>query len=194
MSIRKSPLALACLLMLSGDPALAADFRTHAWGDNETAIRAGESAQFLTEAEPVKGLKLLVYSENLVGLTTFLILILAQDQLAHAKYLFVERHDDGNLYLLDFANVEQILRQEYGAPVEAGLIWRNGAWEEGSDLSVAIALGELVLLARWETESTHFVHVILGDNLQIAHELDYLSKELGALEKELIQTAERTKY
>jgi hypothetical protein len=181
---------VVCLLLAA--TARGEHFRGFSWGDSEASVRDGESAEFITAASPVEGMKVLVFGDFVAGVRTFVVYILAHDQLVHSKYLFAERHVEGNLFLSDFKRIDEILRDKYGEPVAAGEIWRNEVRPAG-DYPEAIAMGDLVLVTRWETDATDFIHVMRGENLQITHEVDYVSKELGELESEVIAEAEKEK-
>ena len=135
-----------------------------------------ERAGFLSEQNPAKGMKALIFNDQVAGLETFVIYLLDHDRLMETKYLFPQHYIKSNLFLDDFAKVEKDLRQKYGKPAESGDFWRDGALDRTADLGKLVAVGELTLKSRWETADTEIIHILRGENLDIDHEINYISK------------------
>ncbi|MBE0598447.1 MAG: hypothetical protein IH614_14365 [Desulfuromonadales bacterium] len=174
------PLLFLCLPSFS--PAAGESFRNCDWGNSEAQIREKESSSLIAESPLQEGVKILVFGDDLAGLPTFVVYVLAKDRLVNAKYAFAEEHDNANLYLADFAKVGALLQETHGEPVEAGAIWQNGAGEEEIEWTLSIAIGELILLGRWQTEESEIVHLLRGEEMKIYHEVEYLRREAGEIE------------
>ncbi len=82
-------------------------------------------------------------------------------------------------FLEDYDRVNRLLRQQNGAPDESGEFWRNGSFRENLDRGQLIAVGELMLMSRWEIAGTDIVHVLRGDRLLISHEIHFISAAFG---------------
>jgi hypothetical protein len=171
--------SLVLFLLVLPAAARGADFRQCRWGDDEAVVRKTETAQFNSASTPREGMKALIFNETLAGLEAFVIYILDGDKLVQAKYVFPQEHIESSRFLDDFARVDRILREENGRPVESGEIWENGALRGRVEPGRMIAIGELVLLSRWDAGETEIVHTLRGENADIDHEVDYVSKRLG---------------
>lgn len=163
-------------------PAAAESFRNCDWGNSEAQIREKESGSYIAESTLQEDVKVLVFGDILAELPALVVYILDRDRLVNAKYAFAEEHANANLYLADFARIGALLQETYGEPLEAGTVWQDGAGEEEIEWTLSIAIGELVLLGRWQTETTDIVHLLRGGDLQIYHEIEYIRRDSGEVE------------
>lgn len=171
---------LAFLLLTLPLAAEGGGFRGSEWGESEAAVRektgAGASSAIAGE-----GLKALFVNDRMAGLDAFAIYLLDRDRLVQTKYLFPQNYLEGEQFLDDFARVEEVLREQYGTPAESGEVWRDrqdivldrSAWVR------MIAVGQLAIVSRWETAETVITHILNGENLDIDHEINYVSKKFG---------------
>ncbi len=90
------------------------------------------------------------------------------------------------------AKVEEVLREKYGQPIQAGDFWRGGNLAETADLGRMIAVGELTLKSEWETKDLLIVHSLRGENLDIDHEVNYISKRITRSAAEVMQSLRPT--
>jgi hypothetical protein len=168
--------ALLCVVLIHAIVSVAAaDFRSSSWGLSETAVKERESARLHSESRPADGLKALVFNDSIAGLDVFVIYLLHQDRLVQTKYVFPQAHMQTARFLDDYARVNRLLREENGPPAESGEFWRNGAFREKLDRGQQVAVGELMMMSRWETAETDIVHVLRGERMNISHEIHFIS-------------------
>ena len=136
-----------------------------------------------------------------------LVYIFANDKLVRTKYMFEAEHGDLNDFIRDFKIVEPALREQYGKPSEEQAIWEDDSTQLESKpyldqdratpanilpsdglVGLAVSLGHLKLYTRWDGARTKVLHALTGGNHQIAHQIEYRSVELRALEDEVRQS------
>ena len=164
----------------------AADFPGTPWGAGEAVIRDREKASLFDESTPGEELKALFVNERIADLDAFVIYLLSRDQLVLKKYLFAGKHTNFQKHLPEYDRVGAFLRRQYGEPVESGEIRRNGTFGD-QDLGRMIAVGQVILMSRWETDDTVITHVLRGESLNVTHEINFFDKSTGAAYRELMQ-------
>lgn len=183
---RKKPFFILLVLALAA-PAVAAGFDRTDWGESESVIRGRENSRIVDESSPEEGIKALFVNDRVAGLDAWAIYLLSRDRLVQTRILFAQEHLKPEQFLAEYARVEESLRRQHGQPLESGEHRRNGSMPEGSDLGRMVAVGEVTLLSRWETEDTVITHVLRGESLDVDHEINYVSKKIGKTESRVME-------
>jgi len=141
---------------------------------------------------------------KLGGLKTRLAYIFAKDRLVRAKYVFDAEHAEANDFIADFRTIEPVLTEKYGKPATDRAYWSSDAFQDEpksyleqdratatgilpSDRGVglSVASGHLKLYTQWIGPRTKISHGLTGENQRITHQIEYLSVELEALERQV---------
>jgi hypothetical protein len=126
---------------------------------------------------PAEKMRALFVNDRIAGLDAWTIYLLERDNLVQTRILFAQEHFEAHRYLVEYARVGEELRRRYGSPVESREDRRGGAVPEESERGRLVAVGEVTLLSRWETRDTVITHVLHGENLDIDHEINYMSRK-----------------
>lgn len=180
-------IVLIALFLACGSPAWTADFQHPVWGDSQATLRGNQAEGMIAEQTPEEGVKALFVNDRMAGLDAFAIYLLSDDRLVRTKLYFAQKHWREEAFLDDYARVEQTLRQRYGQPLSSGEVWREGSAADRSNLGRMIAVGQVVLMSRWEEGETLITHILRGENLNINHEVTYASKQLGQASAEVME-------
>jgi hypothetical protein len=173
MSKETIALALFLLLVVAGH---ASELQGGEGNGGDPALLSG--GERVTESMPRDGFKALFVNDQFAGLETFVIYLLEDDKLVQTRFLFPQKHVQSELFLDDFAKVEGVLLEKYGIPAETGKIWRSGNGNNTAKPGRMIAVGELTLKSAWDTADTLIVHTLRGENLDVDHEVNFISKHL----------------
>jgi hypothetical protein len=174
-----SGVVVGLYLVIGASGAVADDFRDSTWGDSIESVKesAGEPAQSTEDT--------LVYKVSIKGLDAVLIYQFTAGKLTSAGYLFTESHSNKNLYISDYSTIHGLVNQKYGKPESNDAVWLNDLYrDDPSNYGTAVSIGHYVKQAIWETERTKIMHTLRGDNFEITHGINYLSKELESLSEE----------
>lgn len=181
-----------------------ADFRKTAWGMTQAQVIAAEPAR-PAEIREAGGEVVLRYdAAQLGGLKGRLVYILAKNKLVRAKYIFDAEHSNQNDFIADYRAVEPVLMETYGKPANERAVWTDDSTQDEpksyldqdraspsnilpSDKLVgfAVSLGHLKLYTQWQTPRTKILHALTGENYNITHQVEYLSVDLEAFEREV---------
>jgi|ETNmetMinimDraft_20_1059909.scaffolds.fasta_scaffold87095_2 hypothetical protein len=157
------------------------DFRKSHWGDSYGEVVESEQLDIFTEADR-SGIKILAYKTDVSGLNATMVYLFAADKLYSAKYIFTEDHTYDNDYINDYKTIQKILTNKYGTPAEDETLWRNSLYQDDPEkYGFALAYGHLVYYSSWNLEKTEISLFINGDNFEVSHSLEYLSKEFENL-------------
>jgi len=185
----------------AGPPA---DFRKAAWGMSQAQVTASESLR-PRDVRQSNGETIVEYAPvRFGGLETRLIYIFAKGKLARAKYIFEDEHSDLNLFIADYRAIDPVLLESHGKPASARAIWEDDTYQDepksyldqdratpesilpsDRQVGLSVSAGHLRLYTQWETARTRIVHALSGHDFQIMHQLEYSSRELEPLEKEV---------
>lgn len=170
-------------------------FRKVLWGMSPKQAKEIETAEFVKEEKgggAIKGLNLLVYKDNIVGLDCFIAYYFAEDKLTRGRYIVLEEHSNKNLYISDFKDIKNQLTKKYGKPKNDEAIWLDDLYKDDpSDYGLAISLGDLRYLAEWDSPETEIQLVLHGDNYKISFWVEYKGKAFKGLEKKVIEKAKK---
>ncbi len=187
------------------------DFRETTWGMTKAQVLKAESNP-PAEVRESNGETIVRYdSMKLAGLDgatldTSVVYIFAKDKLVRAKYLLEAEHDDLNDFIADYRAIEPLLRSTYGEPTGERAVWEDDSLQEertsyldqdratpesilpsDRNVGLAVSLGHLKLYTEWGQGRTtpirtRVLHVLMGAEGRITHQVEYRSSELGALE------------
>ena len=185
-------------------PVSAQDFRRTTWGMNRTQVMAAEPVKPADVREAAGEVVVRYDSAQLGGLKGRLVYILAKNKLVRAKYIFDAGHANQNDFIADYRTVEPVLMESYGKPSDERAVWTDDSTQDEpksyldqdraspanilpSDKLVgfAVSLGHLKLYTRWQTPRTKILHALTGENHTITHQVEYLSVDLEAFEREV---------
>ena len=189
------------------------DFRETTWGMTKAQVLKAESNP-PAEVRESNGETIVRYdSMKLAGLDgatldTSVVFIFAKNKLVRAKYLLDAEHDELNDFIADYHAVEPLLRSTYGEPTGQRAVWEDDSLQEertsyldqdratpesilpsDRNVGLAVSLGHLKLYTEWgqgraTSVRTRVLHVLMGAEGHITHQVEYSSVELGALEDE----------
>ena len=155
------------------------DFRKTRWGMTVAEVKSSEP---LTVAE--EGKNYLGYKTQVIGKNVLVIYIFADNQLVRSKYMLAESHTNKNDFITDYDDFKEILQKKYGKPSLDKIFWKNDLYKDDhSDWGIAISLGHLIHLSKWETQDTEIIDILTGENYKITCGVEYASKNLKSIEK-----------
>jgi hypothetical protein len=163
----------------SNNSASSFDFRKSNWGMSKAQVKSSENITLVKE-----DVNLLAYSGNVSNLEVLVIYIFVEDKLVRTRYSFIEKHTNKNEYISDYSAIKVALTEKYGNPSLDKEYWLNDLYKKDYDQKgFAISLGHLKYFSEWETTRTKITSALTGDNYEISHVTEYLSKELDAFEE-----------
>jgi hypothetical protein len=96
-----------------------------------------------------------------------------------------------SLYLSDYDDFKDLLVKKYGAQTEEKVRWLNDLFKDDrSHWGMALSMGHLILLNRWEPPDTIISLLIVGDNLEVKCGILYESRALKPLADKAKETKE----
>lgn len=101
-----------------------------------------------------------------------------KNQLAQAAYWFETAHSEPQLYVEDYDEINKILYEKYGDPIEKQYNWANRLFEKNREkYGLAVSAGHLSIIHAWPhyKERMTVGHSLGGDNYHILHSIIYLS-------------------
>jgi len=161
-------------------------FRNVKWGMSKEQIMSLEKAELVTEENDS-----LVYKDNINGIDSAVFYNFIDNELTYGGYFITETHSNEMEYINDFNVLKAELKNKYGEPISDEQIWKKDRYKNTPEKwGMAILLGELELMAKWDTPDTEIIIRLAGDNYQPAFGIAYKSKELfqKAQEREKEQT------
>lgn len=174
MKKRRLLCLLMCLAVLLLSVASARGFRLNEWGVARADVRANETYAFVSEDTDI-----MTYSsgQTMFGVgATIGYVFTPEDELAAGTYIF-DDHASLSRYVEDYESVQDVLTSLYGEPDEEHTEWLD-EYHRGNveNYGEAIAEGDLRLETRWETPDEVIVLRLYGQQGDVTHRADYLSK------------------
>lgn len=153
-------------------------FREATWGMSQEQIKKIETNDFIKKDRgKTSGLDILGYKGQAGGLDCLIAYYFTENQLVEGRYVFIEKHTNRNLYIMDFKNIKESLIEKYGKPSTDKVIWRDDLYKDDfSDWGMAVSVGHLVFEAIWKLPETKINLQLKGDNYKITYFLDYASE------------------
>ncbi|TSA27037.1 hypothetical protein D4R71_02830 [bacterium] len=154
------------------------DFRKAIWGMNILQVKNIEKGKPLIEKDD-----LLLYKDEVAGLSCKIVYIFVQEKLVRAKYVFEESHTNKNDYISDFKKLKDLLTKKYGEPFYSQK-WKNDLYEDDfQQWGFAVSLGHLVYFAEWSVPRYSIKLILQGENYKIDLQMEYNSKIYDGLEE-----------
>lgn len=162
------------LLFVLMGAASARGFRLNDWGVSRAEVKANETYAYTNEDADT-----MTYSSGhtMFGFgATVGYVFTSEDQLAAGTYIF-DDHASLSRYVDDYEAVQAVLTSLYGSPSEEHTEWLD-EYHRGNveNYGAAIAAGDLRLETRWETPDEVIVLRLYGQQGNVTHRADYLSK------------------
>ena len=166
--------ALLVLLLSVVGVANARGFRLNEWGVSKSDVRAQETYAYMNEDTDT-----MTYTtgQTMFGIgATVGYVFTASDELAAGTYIF-DDHAALSQYVEDYETAQAVLTSLYGEPDEEHTEWLD-EYHRGNveNYGEAIAAGDLRLETRWETLDEVIVLRLYGQQGNVTHRADYLSK------------------
>ncbi|MEE9356474.1 MAG: hypothetical protein V3U75_12865 [Methylococcaceae bacterium] len=155
------------------------DFRQADWGMTKEQVKKTENGKPVKEDD-----KTLAYQGKLLNLDCLIIYQFFDEKLTSSGYNIAKHHTNRNDYISDYDNLKDKLIEKYGKPLTEGDLWKNDLYKnDPQNWGLAVSIGHLIYLAKWETDRTDINLALAGDNFEITLALFYASKELRVLEE-----------
>jgi len=176
-------LAALCTLYAGQEP----DFRKAAWGMTQDQVKATETTP-PAEVTESAGEVVLRYETA----SSRLLYIFADNKLVRGKDISKAMHEEPNDFIADFAALEPLLLEKYGAPTADRAIWENDLFQQerlpyleqdrahASDIlpsdrftGLSVSLGYLKMYTERTTARTRIIHALTGADNHILHQVEY---------------------
>ncbi len=166
--------AILILVFATFGLAIEYDFRNVNWGMSKEEVKSIETADEFLELEDGT----YSYKATVASLDSYLFYEFVENKLASSGYMFLVEHSNKNRYIDDFHKLKTLLIKKYGEPAFNIIHWDNDLYKDSKqDYGLAVSIGHLEYLTRWETDKTTIRLDLYGDNYDIYLSLDYTSKE-----------------
>ena len=107
------------------------------------------------------------------------------NKLIKAMYILMSEHTNKTDFITDYTDFKDILTKKYGKPDYDTVSWKNRLFEDDyAHWGLAISMGHLVYLSKWETQDTKIDISLSGENHKINCYVVYSSKALKILGEE----------
>jgi hypothetical protein len=147
-------------------------FRGVSWGMSPAQVKASETASYMySEAEG------LMFGGEVAGMPVDIMYMFHKGELIGGSYVFKATHLNSNQYIEDFAKIKEILRGKYGNPRRDERNWKGDLFKDSNHWGTAVVMGQLVLLASWQTDTTEIFLVLSGDNFKASLITTYGQKD-----------------
>lgn len=184
----KVVMIVCALLVLRGLNVLAEesyDFKSTNWGMTKQQVKVSENSALIEERD-----KVIFYNVKVAGFDAVLGYEFVENKLCDAMYIFIEEHSNETQYINDFFTLKELLTDKYKEPIIDDIVWKNDLYRNDPQYyGLAVSIGHLSLLSKWETENTMIDLILWGDNFEINMGLRYASKELYPLKEQSEQSA-----
>jgi hypothetical protein len=156
------------------------DFRKTTWGQTKKEVEQTETLIPIHSDD-----KVIMYKETLLGFPTIVGYVFNQNRLVRGAYSFSQSHTNKNDYISDFEKIKFTLSKKYGFPQSDIKNWKNSLYKNDPEqFGLAISIGHLEYVSKWETERTLIFLVLKGDNYKITFQLFYDSKNIEIKEQD----------
>ncbi len=147
------------------------------WGMSMEQVKSSESLPLTKELE-----KSLFYRTNILNKNMTLVYGFIDNKLTNVSYVSEVSHSNKTDFIADYKEFKTVLTKKYGKPMQDRTIWKNDLYKSDySHWGMAISIGHLIYLAKWETANTTIANMLTGDNYKITHIILYSSKKLKEL-------------
>ena len=150
------------------------DFRQINWGMNQQQVIQSEKIKLLDQNEENLVYNCQIDNENCVLLYGF------QDKKVYcATYFFQINHTNLNDYIDDYTDLHNLLKSKYQEPISNKMIWKNNLFKNSpSDYGMAISVGHLMYISKWETPRGEAPSAIMTNISLIIRSIPPLFKDI----------------
>ncbi len=161
-----------------------AGFRRASWGDSLAQVKASEVGQAAQETDVS-----VTYAVIIAQLNALAHYIFVSDRLVRAKYIVTEEHSSPELFLQDFARLDDLLSQKYGGAHTRNDYWVDDLYQDDpTEWGFAVSLGHLARYHQWNLPDITIVLALTGDNYVVNLQVEYSSAEFAPLEEQQTRT------
>ena len=179
MKIFSKVILIGSLAIFFAQYAFAGDYtvRKTNWGMSIEQVKSSESLPLREETE-----KSLFYRTNILNKNMTLVYGFVDNKLTSVSYLSAVSHSNKTDFITDYEEFKTVLTKKYGKTIQDRTIWKNDLYKSDySHWGMAISIGHLIYLTKWETTNTTIANMLTGDNYKITHVILYNSKKLKGL-------------
>lgn len=150
-------------------------FRNVGWTMTEEQVREAEN---IPASVSMRENTIYLQNQQVDGKDVVIFYDFIDGKLEKAGYLFEHNHSNKTDYVNDYEDLKEKLTEKYGEPIEDKEVWKDDLWKDNpEDYGLAVATGDLVYLATWETKDTKILIGLHGDNYDISLGITYESKD-----------------
>lgn len=180
-------LTIFVIFFIGANSASAQDFREVSWGMSPVQVKAieGKTPDIDSEdlrSEALHGRVIIYYDQYLLGMDCTLGYIFVEGKLIRAKYAFEEVYWNNDFWIASFYEVQEALKKKYGSPTEEEVIALKDPPSYCDGPGDEMYYGHSHYYTTWETETTRIVLFLSSENRDPSFGIEYISKELEALE------------
>lgn len=169
--------------MLCTSLAMASDFREAEWGMSKEQVKKLENTDPIFLQNDT-----LTFKGKVANSAVHIIYEFTEDKLIKGTYKFTTYRVNPNVYLHDYAKVNEFINLKYGVPEYNKEIWHNELYKEKRGYhGLAIATGHLRLESLWDSNKTIIIHALSGNNSIIDHNISYYDKSVQKVPREKIE-------
>lgn len=153
------------------------DFRNTKWGMSIDEVKSSEKLNVVEEQK-----YLLIYQDTIVNLSTNVAFQFKNEELIAGMYQFTQQHSNNNLFYDDYKTLVETYTKKYGEPSESHEQWSDNLMKgDPSNIGTALAVGHVLFVTKWETDTTKIGIILNGDNYKVKlnvlyQPIDYISE------------------
>lgn len=153
-------------------------FRSTTWGMTKSDLKKSENLTLHRDEQDV----LIYKGAEVSGLKAVIAYEIVKNKLVRAAYMIDNDYVNSNKGLLNYKKLKKALTEKYGSPILDEEIWINDLFQdEPKSYDLAVSIGHLSYLAKWETEDTHIFLLYSGSNYTSRLGIIYSSVKLNDL-------------
>ena len=172
--------ALLILACTSSDEKTEQDsfkFRKTRWGMTMDEVKSSEDISPSKEKDDY-----ILYNEEFNSIPSTMGYVFVDGKLVKAAYLFKERYQNPDDYIVTYERIKGLLINDYGPPVLDEIKWIDE--EKTDDLGKSVCKGEVLYKSEWIVENTLIELLLDGANNRCTQGVIFHSKEHYTLEQE----------
>ena len=174
--------ALLILACTSSDEKTEQDsfkFRKTRWGMTMDEVKSSEAISPSKEKDGF-----ILYNEQFKGIPSTMGYIFVDGKLVKAAYLFNERYQNPDDYIVTYEKIKGLLINDYGPPTLDEVKWIDEEKaDQTDDLGKSVCKGEVFYKSEWIAENTLIELLLDGANNRCTQGVIFQSKEHYALEQ-----------
>lgn len=154
------------------------DFRKASWGMNASAVKTTETAMLVTEDATR-----IIYQSNLAKIRGKVIYTFTtSDKLLRAKYLLKPDYTNNNFFIRDYKMFQDLLTEKYGKQLEQNVNKINNQSISEREWATNLNSNLFRIETKWANSKTEILLTLTKIGNQPTIQIDYISKELSALD------------